>query len=89
MLNLGYRDRKKTIAACVSEKELKRQELAKQEAERSNVDAEIQIGDCEYLDYPDNYFDVYVAMGVIEYMDEQVVPAHCPLAHIQPLARRT
>lgn len=47
-------------------------DLAKQEAERSNVDAKIQIGDCEYLDYPDNYFDVYVAMGVIEYMDDDL-----------------
>ena len=46
--------------------------LAKQEAKRSNVDAEIQIGDCEYIDYPDNYFNVYVAMGLIEYMDDDL-----------------
>jgi len=47
-------------------------DLAKNEADRSNVNAEINIGDCEGLDYPDNYFDVYVAMGVIEYLDDDL-----------------
>ena len=46
--------------------------LTKQEADSNNVEADVQIGDCEHLDYPDDFFDVYVAMGVIEYMDDDV-----------------
>jgi ubiquinone/menaquinone biosynthesis C-methylase UbiE len=38
--------------------------------ERENIKVDLQLGDCENLTYPDNYFDLYVAMGVIEYMDQ-------------------
>ena len=45
-------------------------DLTKNVASSKNIEADVQIGDCENLEYPDNFFDVYVAMGVIEYMDE-------------------
>ena len=47
--------------------------LSNHEADVNNVNAKINVGDCEYLDYPDNYFDVYVAMGVIEYLDDDLL----------------
>jgi ubiquinone/menaquinone biosynthesis C-methylase UbiE len=44
-------------------------EIAKKHVDDNNSNCDIQLGDCENLNYPDNYFDVYVAMGVIEYLD--------------------
>jgi len=44
--------------------------LAKALCKKTGVKANIKLGDCENLDYGDNSFDVVVAMGVIEYMDE-------------------
>ena len=44
--------------------------LAKTLCKKTGVKANIKLGDCENLDYGDNSFDVVVAMGVIEYMDE-------------------
>jgi len=46
--------------------------LTKQLADSKKITADVKIGDCENLDFPDNYFDVYVAMGVIEYMDDDL-----------------
>lgn len=48
-------------------------ELTKKLCREYNVNTEAKVGDCENLDYPDNSFDVYVAMGVIEYMDTDEV----------------
>ncbi|MBU1078209.1 MAG: methyltransferase domain-containing protein [Spirochaetes bacterium] len=45
-------------------------DLSKKLCSKYDVKAEVKVGDTENLDYPDNYFDLYVAMGVIEYMDE-------------------
>ncbi len=45
-------------------------DIAKQVCEQQDIVVDFRIEDCENLDYPDNYFDVYVSMGVIEYMDE-------------------
>lgn len=44
--------------------------LARQYCEHEGVDVDVKVGDCENLQYPDNFFDLYVAMGVIEYMDD-------------------
>ena len=44
-------------------------DCAHQVCKRENIKADLQLGDCENLTYPDNFFDLYVAMGVIEYMD--------------------
>ena len=47
-------------------------DLSRRLAGEENIKADVQVGDCENLEYPDNFFDVYVAMGVIEYMDEDL-----------------
>ena len=46
--------------------------LTRQVCQQYGIKAEVKVGDCENLDYPDNFFDLYVAMGVIEYMDNDV-----------------
>jgi ubiquinone/menaquinone biosynthesis C-methylase UbiE len=43
--------------------------LSKDRCSNNYINAHLETGDCEKLQYPDNYFDVYIAMGVIEYMD--------------------
>jgi len=45
-------------------------EKANELCKKAGIAAEIRVGDCEKLDYPDNFFDLYIAMGVIEYMDD-------------------
>lgn len=44
-------------------------EISKQICKDCKIEADIKTGDCENLNYQDNSFDVYTAMGVIEYMD--------------------
>ena len=51
-------------------------DLTRNLAFSKNIESDVQIGDCENLEYPDNFFDVYVAMGVIEYMDEDLPMLH-------------
>lgn len=43
-------------------------ELTKETCKLNNITAEVQKGDCENLCFDENFFDLYVAMGVIEYM---------------------
>lgn len=43
---------------------------AKDLCEAMQVRAEIKIGDCEKLEIPDHCLELYVAMGVIEYMTD-------------------
>ena len=45
-------------------------EHARRTAEEAGVNANVRIGDCEKLDLPNDSLDLVVAMGVIEYMDE-------------------
>ncbi len=45
-------------------------DCALQMCERENIKADLQIGDCENLTLSDNFLDLYVAMGVVEYMDD-------------------
>lgn len=47
-------------------------DCAQQVCEREKINADLQLGDCENLTFPDNFFDLYVAMGVIEYMDNDI-----------------
>ncbi len=44
-------------------------DLAKLVCEQKNIIVDFQLGDCESLTFQDNFFDLYVTMGVIEYMD--------------------
>ena len=43
-------------------------EISLNRCKEFNIPAKLEVGDCEKIEYPDNYFDLYVAMGVIEYM---------------------
>lgn len=57
------------IAIDVSENMLNHtRELCK----KLNIEAEVKHGDCENLDFSDDSFDAYIAMGVIEYMDSDM-----------------
>jgi len=42
--------------------------LTNEQCKKLNIKANLMIGDCEKLDFPDEFFDLYIAMGVIEYM---------------------
>ena len=44
-------------------------EMADQLCRCRGVKARLKVDDCERLQYPDEHFDLYVAMGVIEYLD--------------------
>ncbi len=47
-------------------------ELAQQLCDQKKIKVDLQLSDCEKLPYPDNFFNLYVAMGVIEYMDSDI-----------------
>ncbi|MBN2483468.1 MAG: class I SAM-dependent methyltransferase [Candidatus Omnitrophica bacterium] len=61
------------FAIDVSEAMLSR---AREVCQKHNIHANIEWGDCEKLKYPDSFFDLYVAMGVIEYMDTDTPMIH-------------
>jgi SAM-dependent methyltransferase len=50
-------------------------ELAISKLKAHNPELKVELGDILNLNYPDNYYDAYISMGVIEHFEEGPLPA--------------